>query len=50
MAGEAPEYFSKEGRVRRWLFDGSDAAVAVVLLLLAILVVAATVVIDRSFF
>ena len=50
MAGEAPEYYSNEGRVRRWLFEGSDAAVAVVLLLLAIAIVASVVVIDWSFF
>lgn len=50
MAGEAPEYFSNEGRVRRWLFEGSDAAVAVVLLLIALAIVATVVVIDWNFF
>jgi len=50
MAGEAPEYFNGEGRVRRWLFEGSDAAVATMLLLMAALIVVAVLVIDRSFF
>ena len=50
MAGEAPNLHPDEGRVRRWLAEGSDSGLAMIMLLAAAIVIVGFYWLDRSLF
>jgi hypothetical protein len=50
MAGEAPKLHPDEGRLRRWLAEGSDSGLAFLMVLIALAVIFGSYLVDRSLF